>query len=58
MSTITITIDSDETSKKLKDLRQEPTSKVKDNISPKVIETMNLLRKRLERQSEHIGGSV
>jgi hypothetical protein len=61
MSTITITIqdDKENVGTRLKKSlgESEVTSKVKDMVSPKVVEMMNLLKKRLDRQSEPVGGA-
>lgn len=53
---ITVTIQTDDVAGKLKEVRQEPTNKVRDLVSPRVVEMMNLLKKRLDRQSEPMGG--
>jgi hypothetical protein len=56
MSQITITINSDDpTEKKLKTLQnlEKPAP-----LDPRVVQTLELLKKRLERQIDPVGGSV
>lgn len=61
---ITISIDTKaQASDKLRSIRTEPKepstdSKVRDNLDKKTLEMLGLLRKRLDRQAEPIGGSV
>ena len=54
---ITISINTEDVSEKLKNVRSN-TSQVRDRVDKKTVETMELLKKRLSRQSEPIGGSV
>ena len=53
---ITITISTEDTASKLKQVRQG--SPVRDRIDSRTTELLGLLKKRLDRQSEPVGGSV
>ena len=61
---ITITLKTDDVAQKLQEARKENPApeprviKIKNSNSSKLNETMELLKKRLSRESNHIGGSV
>jgi hypothetical protein len=54
---ITISINTDDVADKLKEIRKEPVKVVHKNDN-RTNEMLGLLKKRLDRQSEPVGGSV
>ena len=58
---ITITIGTESAADKLKEIRQPQVKQqmtVRNKLDSRTAETLDLLKKRLDRQSEPVGGSI